>query len=258
MKRFFVLLMCGVMAGSALAVIPYTDNFDAAPGTDVTDSGYWAWSTGGDYSGDGYFHLQSADGLTYPGLGFNVLPGDFTAEIQLENYSASLGPTDMVADFEFTEFIWNTYDDNGYVSLQITNWWGDMYFKALQWDNALGWINFVQPVVTDSTTINSLDLRKTWTDDPAAGMTGQWDFEYNLNDEGWTAWHTITSDQYTDEASAARWGQFYAIGHQDYNPTWYAALSEISVDVDSYTITPEPATLVLLGLGGLLLRRRRA
>lgn len=259
MKKLIVLLMCCVIAGKALAVTAYTDDFDAAPGTDVTASGYWAWSTGGDYSGSGSYSLNSADGLNYPGLGMDVLPGDFTAELQLVNYSASLGPTDFVADFEYTEFIWNTYDDNGYISLQITNWHGDMYFKALEWDNALGWINYVQPIVTDSQTIDTLGIRETWTDDTEAGKTGQWDFEYNLNGEGWVAWHTITSDQYTDEASAARWGQFYAIGHQDFSAPWYEVLSEISVDVDSYSITPEPTSLVLLGIGGFaLLRRKRS
>jgi hypothetical protein len=257
MKKFIVLMLCLMLTGSASAVVVYSTDFDGNPGDDPLADGYFAWTTGttGDYTGTGHYSLHSAVNTDYDGLGYNIYAGDFTSEIHLDNYSASTGPTDDV-NWEYTEFIWNTYDDNGYISLQITNWGGDMYFKALEWSNTNGWVNYVQPIVTDSVSIGSLDLRETWTDDPTPGKTGTWVFEYNLNDTGWTLWHTITSDLYEDEASALRWGQFYVAGYQNWGAP-YDVVSEISVDVDYYSVVPEPVTSVLLGLGGLVLLRRR-
>ena len=236
-KLSIILLMLCVLAVSAIGVRPYTDYLDDAAGSDPLGGGFWDEVTGttGAYTGTGHYHVSSAVSTEVSGLSATIGEGDFTAELHLDNFQASLGPT-LDPDYEYTEFMWYVYDTTNQLQLQITNWAGAIYFKALQWNGAT-WVNYTQPIVTDSSSIHSLNLRISWKDDPAEGKGGQWDMEYNLNDGGWDAWHTITSDQYTEDPTEDRYTQFWAVGHQDYGSA-YSVLSEVSADVDQFSITP--------------------
>jgi hypothetical protein len=261
-----------VLAGSASAVIPYYDGFDEAPGTNPLDGGYWTVNTdpcglsGSDYTGTGHYRLTSDSGLEAPGLATVIGTGDFTVTLDLDNYVAASGTYEYTVAYDYTDFEFRVYDATQYVAFQGVDYLGTFYLKMLYYDGVSWWWG-PQPTF-DPYTLTDLDMRMSWTDDPCV-PGGYWDLDYNLNGAGWVDGAEFAPDDgdpctvdiygglgYNEDATEDRWLQFYGFGYANYA---YWEISELTVDVDSYNIVPEPTSLALLGLGStLLLRRRRS
>ncbi len=245
-KLWIMLMMCCVLGGSALAVIPYTDDFDEAPGTDPTAAGYWDEVTGtnGDYTGTGHYNISSAYSTEIPGLSTTIGSGDFTAELSLDNYVAALGPFVDGVDYDYTLFEFRISDATQYVSVQVVAWWGDLYLKMLYYSPTLAFWYGPQPIICSPTELNSLDIRVNWIDDPTQAG-GFWDIDYNLNDTGWVDGAEMMPGDadvnggggYNEDASDTRTLEFFGFGYTDGGLS-YATLSELSVDVDYYAMTP--------------------
>jgi hypothetical protein len=98
----------------------------------------------------------------------------------------------------------------------------------------------------------SLDLTLTW-DDTARTFTMDWSANGGSESDIWTS--SAMFDASTSEreerihADGGLWdAELEAYVPGDWNPTFA---------LDSYSLIPEPATIALLGLGGLALLRRR-
>lgn len=276
MKKLITLLLCLMLAGPAFAVIPYYDDFSETPGTDPLSGGYWTGNTdpgggsGSDYTGTGHYQLTSDTMAEVPGLYTTIGTGDFTVELDLDNYIAASGPYVYTQDYAYTDFEFRIYDATQYVAVQSVAWHNVQYLKMLYYDGVSWWWG-PQPILGTPQQMNDLDIRVSWADDPCLSG-GYWDIDYNYNGAGWVDGAEFAPDDgdpctvdvygglgYNEDATEARWLQFYAMGATDYAYPWFAAISEITVDVDSYNMVPEPTSLALLGLGSaLLLRRRRS
>jgi len=222
-------------------IVPFHDDFDGpmldpywtSPGPSLPNPDpIFPWPL------PGYLRLYSGESISHvDGV------GDFTAELQIDNLNMA-GAT--VSQWQFLDF----EPDNpaalgGGLIFMGTDGVNDNLSLQLHKLNA-----GPQGAIANITlsTINSLDLRVTWVDDPAPGVTGTFTAWYNQNNTGWLSMGSFVNAVEAQLERTETIFVFAAAPNADGQLNAY-------MDLDSYDIVPEPATMMLLGLGALYIRK---
>jgi len=182
-------------------------------------------------------NLLSNPGFETPVLG----EGNHTSTAPAPWYSYTNQGNIWHCDYPIGEFDFPDYD-----GVQILEMAG---FQSVDQDVAM-------PGLVQADTEYTFTLhvyRPTWVGPGSFNMQVGWD--------GWAGWIETGDIAYSDSA----WGE-YSLTLDTAVETAAVGASDISVEVlltsgdlafDGMVLTPEPTTIGLLGLGGLLLRRRR-
>ncbi len=280
-----MLLLCCAVASSASAIFYETYDFVGTPGMDVwtatngtgggTNTGFadyqYGWDTGWqaniEASGQGV-NFDSAYDPVYSANQTKYIwnndwqrdgEGDFDLTVRFDNIAL-----DTTTGWNsYSEYHWAVNDENFGVDtanhrIGFKTWdFGDgngaqLFLQNLSWDSTNGFYGHedvvyeadgVTPV--DAGTISSIEMQIGWRD--TAGVGGIWSAEFLLN-AGLADERTVVKPDvaYLRDALPDRW---------DY---LWGSSEGMQIDLDYYSMTPEPATMALLGLGGILLRRKRA
>lgn len=251
LKLIAMALIVLALTSSGYAVIAFEDNFSGPPGGGPENlDPYWTW-TGPMFpdshftdTGD-HFQLGSDAASSMEMISHVTGPGDYTAELQIDNFNMA-GTTDnqwQFLDFETVDEV--TTGVGGGLIQMLTIADTEMFLLSLvPLNQAPVWsVDIGMPT--------SLDLRVTWADDLTPGATGTFSAEYNLNDAGWLSMGSFVN---ACEAQLERTESIFVFpaAANAGNGQLYT-----SMDLDNYSIVPEPATMMLLGLGAVCIRRRR-
>ncbi len=236
MKKLLILTVCLMLASSASAIVtPYTDDFGGPVGTldaGWTDTGATQATT---YNGAGGATQASVvdDGWK---IEHTIGTGDFHAELNLDNIQIPNG------GYGFSQYYLHLQDVAGGFQLGFKTWANVIYVENI--DNVLFGPNWAIDALP-AASITSFDMVIDFTE-----ATGNLSMDYSFN--GGALQNLTNTYGYAGDATR------YLGVKTDYWGTTYNAGANASGDIDYFTVTPEPATMALLGLGGLLLRRRRS
>ena len=155
------------------AVVPFEDNFDGPP---LAPS----WGTlggNGGFAVPGHFRLFSDTAQQISGLTRFVGPGNYTAELHMDNMSC-VGTCDNQWQFLDTPAEGGIY--GGLIQwLSVAD--SDALNLTLLKNNTIP----IKSINIGNSSTTSLDLRLKWEDDPAPGATGTFTAWYNRNEAGW-------------------------------------------------------------------------
>jgi len=239
MKRFkkqivALIMMLALTTVIHAAVYEFHDDFDNGP--DHPDE----WVIEGESLSPPYptgrYPIDASE-MGWAGLSRSIGgEGDYICEVQLLNF-AMIGQT---------SYYWFFMDNDavGGGAIQMISPDTDSFVLQLS--------SFGTGVATifslDIGTTLSLGLRVTWEDDSAPGATGTYSAWYNQNDTGWVSMGSFLNSV---DATPEREHCLYAGDGNAYNPCY--------MEIDSYHIVPEPASMILLALGSVcILKKRRA
>jgi hypothetical protein len=276
MVRKLLYLICFVLAlaagNQAMGTILYYDDFDGvalAPlsGTlpDITPSGTETWAAGADFDAAGTVIYHNADGSLGDGAYLPFVPQDgyiykLTAFVDTRPSALrSNNPNDWIAmGFSRTNDALNNqsrrfYDDPGAADLPGGEYWmmtrtnlavANNYDQDFVGYRTNGGATFAGPAL-------SCDNLKIVLDTSVPGWTVSWYFNGQLD-------RTVN----VGVGPPAFVNDPFGVGTQPYSDFNYIMISNNRCDgfIDNVTLTrdvPEPATMVLLGLGSLALLRRR-
>jgi len=264
-KVQLILALIAVMglSSAGYALNTYSDDFDG-PAFETPG----AWSTWGSpaFNGSGQYVLTSmtsAEGYTpdiYQGDGMyrTIGAGDFVMDLSLS--SVNMSPGGGGWRVFFMKVIDGTIDTGSggqsisgteYIQPNIDSWfcmnteWGPIGENTTLWVDAEGaqWDGYSYFIGA----ITDFDMTLTW-DESAGEFTLDWSANSGAVSGSWT------SDADFSASTANRMELFYVDASMA-DHSYYA--NSMAIEMDSYSLTPEPATIALLGLGGLVLLRRR-
>ena len=251
------------LSSAAYALNEYSDDFDG-PGFETagkwTEWGNPAFNGSGQYvqtsltTGDGY----EADVLQGDGIYRTIGAGDFVMNLSLS--SVDMDPPNggwrvyfmKVIDGAVTAGTGQDWDYTEYIQPNLDSWfntnteWGALGENTTLWVDAeaaqwSGYSSYSLGEVTD------FELQLIW-DEPTKEFTLNWSANDGDESGSWT------SDSGYSASTANRTELFYVDASMADHAYYVNAMA---IELDSYNLTPEPATIALLGLGGLALLRRR-
>ena len=277
-KMITLLAVAGLVLALGATAQAFTDNFDT-PHNYLTN-GLGAYD--GLLDGDGTVTTNSLNAsLDRPGALYiqNDAPtggwsGDSTGELLYKEWTG-----DFVATVEVTDFAGNllerVFHNSGGIlardpdgGLGTQNWVSMNYFPT--------WVGFIAWNNTDSARTEHGQVAMHWAGDDtfAIAEANPWiqlervgdDFHFRISADGVT-FYALTDPAYAGVPDGTQ--PALVINRPDLPATLQIGLVQdgtngIALDqingyiaFDNFSITPEPATMLLLGLGGLVLRRRK-
>ena len=242
----FILFVCCIFTASAVAAInQFTDDFGGAAGTldatwvdDATLAVPVMANTPVVYNGVGQAALgyDTVNDMTQ-WISHDLGLGDFHMEIEFENLSK------VHHDPYGYEQLYNfLHTDAGVMQAGLKTWANVIYVENL---NQNGWVG-PQHIITSITAeeLTSFDMT----------------LDYDEGLDEYTMTYSLNGGAYVSLGAAAGTGgvptyRDSTIGYLTWAGLGYG--SDMSGDIDYYSVVPEPMTLGLLGFGGLFLRRRK-
>ena len=234
MNKLLIFTLCLMLAGSASALVTtFIDDFGGPAGT--LDPG---WTDNGPspttYNGAGVASYNSVIDDQWS-ISHDIGTGDWQATLSMNNFLTA----------GFSQFYLHLNDPTGSTGQQIgfKTWANVIYVENIDA------VTFAGPWVTDAlaaSAVTSFDMVVDYTQ-----ATGDLSMNYQFNGgavQNLLATYAPAGDALRNlEIRTTMWGTTYNAG----------GLSTTDLDYFS-VVAPEPATIALLGLGGILLRRRRS
>ena len=231
-----VLLMCLVAvcaAGVNASVIPSTTNFDGP----TLDSPWQVGNSGATFNGAGQLVVQPTIG-TNQSIWALIGQGDFSVTLDFKNLNLVVPPNGT-----YESFYMSIENGDSSVGMNVGSAWGYMnYSWSYNNGDGTGWhqngeydyATLGKPASYGTITIAWQEASKTFT------------ISKGIDGAPVTLWQTFSGFV---PSSTTRGVQIGA-------SLWYAG-DALSVGLDNAVITPEPATMSLLGLGSLVWLKRR-
>ena len=208
----------------------------------------------GDFEGPGTAQL---DGWSVTGAN-SAFAGDDIGAVWSSTGNGSLAILFQTAN----TFQWNLQYTNLEVLSQLANSGGamvlaDVYWLTSDWNGTEGWVRW---------DVASLNSNQGWkqTNDSLMGDTanpgspGGWDpVNWGASNQRTISWDfsTLLEGATPQDIVGGGWAQLNLSVNGDTGPDTSGIMYIDNIRLETI---PEPATLLLLGLGGLMLRRRRA
>lgn len=231
-KMLILVAMVALVSVPSFAALNlYAENFDG-PTHD------WTANPDGAFNGDGTFNLDTSDHL-YRNAGSG---GDWSMNLDAVNVDLS---TALVGQYNFFKYemhdiLASDGSDKWFtVFLQNSNFSDDIQRMHLVVNTYAG--NVYSGFVTVGGVLNDFDIQVDYNE-----ALGEITVLRSINGGSMDA--VVTAGGF---GVSSAWWEHIFVQNQG-NPA-----GEPSVDLDSYSFVPEPATMALLGLGGLVLRKRR-
>jgi len=241
MKRFKkqlvpVIVVLTLTTVNYAAVYEFHDDFDNGPDPDE-----WVM--------EGESHPPYPPGrypldATSSGIGLSSLTrsiggtGDYTCEVQLLNFD-TIGWSNK-------QYLW-LFDDAHFIGGGRIQMHSPDNMDGLVLDLMMHGPDFGIVFHRDIGATSSLGLRVSWEDDPAPGATGTYSAWYNQNNTGWMSMGSFINGV---DATPGRTHTFYSGD---------SGSAKGYMEIDSYDIVPEPASMTLMALGSVcILKRRKA
>ncbi len=252
-RRMLMLVLFGVLVGSVQAIIVQDLDFTGNPG-DPLPAGWVDYYGGIDYDGVGALDLSvvgvdDAHILYTPDIG----AGEFDLQVSFKDVLFSpQGGTWMDQGIYLT-----IYDgtDEIYIGLEGGFLdYGTLWFDAFSLSDTSGDNIATSYTAANIGEITNADYNVSWVEDTPGGA-GTYTVDIVLN-AGLATENTLSrsfASSAVTNTAANRQMNIVTYAYDGY----FAGTAPLGASLDSLTIVPEPATLALLGLGGLLLRKRR-
>jgi hypothetical protein len=147
---------------------------------------------------------------------------------------------------------------NGYEGF---NW--SYYFRGMTSKDSLGsgyekgTIGKMSAYTSGMQNVSMSSVSSASFDFIGADITAAWLNNELVTVEGWRAGQRVYSQNITTSTSGPYWFDF---NFHNVDTIWFKPATDLNnrhIVIDNITVTPEPATLVLLGLGGMLVRKHR-
>jgi hypothetical protein len=264
-KVQLILALIAVMglSSAAYALDQYSDDFD---GPDFETSGKWSTWGSATFNGSGQYVLAAMatdDGYVadiYQGDGMyrTIGAGDFVMELSVSKVDQQVSGGGWKVFF--MKIIDGTIDTGSggqsmsgteFIQPNLDTWWNTNTEWGPLGENGSVYVD-AEGTGSDFYsyfigTITDFDMTLTWDE-----ATGEFTLDWSANSDAYSdSW---TSDADFSASTANRMELFYVDASPTDDPYYPHSMT---VELDSYNLTPEPATIALLGLGGLVLLRRR-